>query len=87
MDIYYLHVWLQGVVLTPQEAACLEPLAPPPLQRLLDCASSQPPAIKMGTSLKILVSSSSLSITVASTTLSHTMSSINTLLCDDNNEL
>ena len=50
-----LPAWLQGVVLTPQEAAGLEPLFPPPLQRLLDHAPSQPPAIKMGTSLRTLV--------------------------------
>ncbi|KAL3136855.1 hypothetical protein ABBQ38_005562 [Trebouxia sp. C0009 RCD-2024] len=46
----------KGVVLTPREAACLEPLAPPPLQRILDRVSRQPPAIIMGTSLKTLVS-------------------------------
>ena len=46
---------LQGRVLTPSEAALVEPLAPPPLQLLLTWASRQPPAVMMGASLKHLV--------------------------------
>ncbi len=47
--------WLQGVMLTPLQAAEQEPLATPPLQRLLDRRAKQPAAVIMGASLRGLV--------------------------------
>lgn len=69
MDTGDVPAWLQGVVLTPREAAGLEPLFPPPLQRLFCDASSQPPAVKMGTCLKTLVRFCNLPTSAASSTL------------------
>ncbi len=46
----------QASVLSPLQAAQLEPLAPPPLQRVIDTASRQPRPLVMGASLRELVS-------------------------------
>ena len=46
---------LQGVMLTPLQAAEQEPLAPPPLQRLLNRRAKQPAIVIMGASLRGLV--------------------------------
>ncbi len=46
---------LQEVMLNPLQAAEQEPLAAPPLQRLLDRRAKQPAAVIMGASLRGLV--------------------------------
>lgn len=51
-----LLTWLQGVMITPLQAAEQEPLAPPPLQRLLlHRRAKQPAVVIMGASLRGLV--------------------------------
>ena len=51
-----LLTWLQGVMITPLQAAEQEPLAPPPLQHLLlHRRAKQPAVVIMGASLRGLV--------------------------------
>lgn len=47
---------MQGRMLTPSDVAQLEPLAPPPVQKLLAQAAGQPASIVMGASLAAVVS-------------------------------
>lgn len=48
---------VQDCILSPVEMAQVEPLAPPPIQKLLAQATGQPRSILMGASLSCLVSS------------------------------